>query len=74
MHCETDPEKALKWVYESVVLPDIGEQGPNLQAQPTRAHVTVLQSCHMVSVSVLCCIHNAAWTALVHSKSKNALH
>lgn len=25
LHCETDPEKALKWVNESVVLPDIGE-------------------------------------------------
>ena len=40
MQCETDPEKALKWVYESVVLPDIGE----LAASPARAHFIVLQS------------------------------
>ena len=69
MHCETDPEKALKWVNESVVLPDIGE----LVASPADQSI-----CHCASVlpsgSVCQCIHNAAWTALVHSKSNNTFH
>ena len=51
MHCETDPEKALKWVYESVVLPDIGE----LAASPAYwSCVTLHQCCPVWSVCQCC--------------------
>ena len=59
LHCETDPEKALKWVYESVVLPDIGE----LAASSAYKSISLCSStAQWVILSVLCCIHSAAST------------
>ena len=69
LHCETDPEKALKWVYESVVLPDIGE----LAASSAYKSMSLLPNGSVVSavLHTQCSIYNLVLSILTTPVTDN---